>query len=324
MVAVRMPGWGVLAIALATATWGCEGSGAGTTGVAGTAQLSILVTDAPGGEFASAEITVGGVHLIDTAGQAVPVTEAGGTFDLLDLQDGVTAVLATASVPAGRYVQMRMVIEAARVTLADGHRFTDGAATRDLFVPGGARSGLKINLFGTDWTMGMPDSGRSGRDPDVVGQGRARAGRQGAGSDSLVRSNGVAMVPGETIIVLDFDVTRNFVLQGPPGAPHGALFTPMIRAVVRDIAGSISGQVVAGDGAPVDGATIRAVLVESPALEALQTTEAMAVSDANGGFTLWYLCPGTYTVSVEGSTSDPLTVVVGDREAVTGVTLPAS
>jgi hypothetical protein len=140
------------------------------------------------------------------------------------------------------------------------------------------------------------------------------------GSDHLVRRMGVELIPGETILVLDFDVSRNFILTGPRDAPTGALFRPLIRAVVRDVAGSIGGQVTdAGSGAPVGGLTVHAALVESPVLEELQTAEATAITADDGVYTIWFLSPGTYTVSVEGVTGATQTVTVGPGEVVSGV-----
>jgi hypothetical protein len=96
------------------------------------------------------------------------------------------------------------------------------------------------------------------------------------------------------------------------------IFTPLIRAIVRDIAGSISGVVTDADG-PVAGATVRATLTDSPELEPLQTAEATAVTEEDGSYTIWFLVPGTYTVDVDGVTVDAQTIVVGRGQAATGV-----
>jgi hypothetical protein len=307
--------WQAVAWSAGLGLAGCDGAG---TGVEGTARVTLQVTDAPTEAFASATIDIGWIRLIPADGDPITLTEDAGEFDLLALQNGITATLASLEVPAGRYHQLRLEVRSASLTLADGRTFADGSATHELVVPSGARSGLKVNLFDGDWTMGMPDSGRRGDGAAV--RGRVRNGRNGMGSDQLVRRMGVEFVPGETIVVLDFDVSRNFVLTGPSDAPTGALFTPLIRAVVRDVAGSVAGQVTdAATGAPVGGLTVRATLVESPALEELQTAEAAAVTADDGTYTLWFLSPGTYTVSVEGSAAPAQTVVVGEGEIVTGV-----
>jgi hypothetical protein len=289
---------------------GCEGVG---TGVEGVARVTVQLTDAPAGALASATVDIGWIKLVPPDGAPITLTEDAGEFDLLDLQNGVTATLASLEVPAGRYHQIRLEILSASVTLADDRTFADGSATHELVVPSGASSGLKVNLFDTDWTVGMPEEGHPGR-------GHARNGRNGMGSDHLVRRMGVELIPGETILVLDFDVSRNFILTGPRDAPTGALFRPLIRAVVRDVAGSIGGQVTdAGSGAPVGGLTVHAALVESPVLEELQTAEATAITADDGVYTIWFLSPGTYTVSVEGVTGATQTVTVGPGEVVSGV-----
>jgi hypothetical protein len=291
----------------------------GTGTQADVARVTLQLTDAPGAPFASATVDIGAMQLIPVDGDPITITEDAGEFDLLDLQNGVTATLASLDVPAGRYLQLRLIVEGAHVTLEDGLTFADGSASRDLFVPSGAQSGIKVNLFGTDWTMGMADSGWNGLGGSPSEAGRTRAGRNGMGSDGLQRRTGVEIVPGETIIVLDFDVERNFQLTGPRDAPTGVLFRPLIRAVVRDIAGTIGGTVTDGVGAPVSGATVRASLVDSPVLEELQTVEATALTAEDGTYTIWFLAPGTYSVSVDGSTAEAQTVVVGEGQVVTGV-----
>jgi hypothetical protein len=289
--------------------------------IGGASRVSIHVTDAPApaASFAAATVDIGAIQLIPEDGEPITITEDAGQFDLLQLQNGVTAALASADVPAGRYLQMRLAVRGASVTLTDGHGFADGSTTQDLFVPSGAQSGIKINLFGTDWTMGVADSGRAGAMVGNPDRARARNGRSGMGSDHLERRTGVEIIPGETIIVLDFDVGRNFILTGPPAAPNGALFKPLIRAVVRDVAGSVSGSVVDADGQPVAGATVQAVLVDSPVLESLQTAAATAQTADDGSYTIWFLAPGTYTVSVEGYENLGLTVQVGESQDVSGV-----
>jgi hypothetical protein len=279
--------------------------------------MTLQLTDAPTGAFASATIAIGWIRLIPSDGDPITLSEDAGEFDLLALQNGITATLASLDVPAGRYHQLRLEVRSASVTLADGRTFADGSGTHELVVPSGARSGLKVNLFDGDWTMGMPDRGLG---DEAAARGRMRNGRNGMGSDHLVRRTGVELVPGETILVLDFDVSRNFVLTGPRDAPTGALFKPLIRAVVRDVAGTIGGRVTdVASGAPQAGRTVRAVLVDSPVLEPLQTAEATTVTADDGTYTLWFLSPGTYTVSVDGAAAPAQTVVVDEGEIVTGV-----
>lgn len=287
----------------------------------GASRVTIQITDAPApaSTFAAATLDVGAVQLIPEDGDPVTITENAGAFDLLQLQNGITAALASADVPVGRYLQLRLVVRSASVTLTDGRTFADGSMFHNLFVPSGAQSGIKVNLFGTDWTMGMTDSGLTSATVGNPDRGRSRNGRQGMGSDHLNRRTGVEIIPGETIIVLDFDVQRNFILTGPRDAPTGALFKPMIRAVVRDVAGSVSGSVADVDGQPVVGATVRAVLVESPVLAELQTAEATALTADDGTYTIWFLAPGTYTVSVDGFEDLAETVEVGESQTVTGV-----
>lgn len=283
---------------LAIGGMACEDS---TSPAEGTGRFSVALTDAPGAMFAEAIVDIGAIRLIGDAEAPITLTDDGGVHDLLELQNGVMADLATLDIEAGTYHQLRLIVESAQVTLAEGFEFADGSTTRTLFVPSGAQTGIKVNL-------------RS--------------------ADSDEESAGVAISSGETIlVVLDMDVEQNFVLQGNPDTPAGllgVLFTPLVRASVLDVAGSISGSVTYTSATPADEtefAAIRAELDEStsPVLEEMQTTTVTTSAAEDGTYTLWFVSPGSYDVSasatIGGTTySDgPKAVDVGEDEDVADV-----
>lgn len=273
-----------------------------TVSPGGTGQFSVALTDAPSAMFSEATVDIGAIQLVGEAGGPITLTQDGGVHDLLDLQNGVMADLATLDIDAGTYHQLRLIVESAEVTLAEGYEFADGSTTRSLFVPSGARTGVKINL----------------RHADDTSEGSA----------------GVEIASGEEIlVVLDMDVSQNFVLQGDPDGPEGlldVLFTPLVRATVEDVAGSISGTVTYTSATPSDEtefASIEAVLDESTStlLEEMQTTTATTTAGADGSYKIWFLSPGTYDVSASANiggtdyADGPRTVPVEDAENVTGV-----
>jgi hypothetical protein len=174
-------------------------TGGGAPASLATQAITFSAQDAlspPGDELiASATVTIGAVELVGGDDGPITLTDQGGEFNLMDLQNGVTEALASVEVPPGTYTQLRLVVQSASVTLVDGVTFTDGTSTQSLFVPSGARSGIKIEL--TD-------------------------------GDDLP---GLVVEEGEHIVLLELAVSRNFVLRGPPGAPHSALFTPHVQVV---------------------------------------------------------------------------------------------
>ena len=287
--------------ALALVTVACDD----TTGAGGDATLRILLTDAPTDYIASARVDIGAVQLVRHDAGVITISEDGtdGLVDLLELQDAATATLAAASIEPGVYHQLRLVVEEARVTLADGYTFTDGTTERELVIPSGAHSGIKLNL-GASHDGSWGPGARHGQ-PGGMGGG------MGDGHE------GIEIIPGETILVLDFDVSRSFVLQGNPESPagiHGVLFRPVLRVTVNDVAASISGTVsTAVEDLSVAGLTVTAVPVEGTTLGEFQTTTATAITAEDGTYTLHFLVPGTYTVSVTppaGWSADPASVDV--------------
>lgn len=75
----------------------------------------------------------------DNNGPWVVIFEGEKVFNLLDLRNGRTDLLADAEVPAGDYSQMRLVVTEGELTLNDGRTFL-------LTVPSGAQSGIKLHF----------------------------------------------------------------------------------------------------------------------------------------------------------------------------------
>jgi hypothetical protein len=166
----------------------------------GTSQVRVMLTDAPSDLIESAVVTISRVYLTGEDGADVDLRSASDeplTFDLLDLRNGVEAFLADRRVPAAAYGQLRLVVTDAEVTLVDGVIFEDGSSTRELKVPSGAQSGIKVQLPA----------------PIDADEGEV------------------------TIVVVDFDVEQNFVVQqnaASPGEVKDVLFTPLLQEKRRE------------------------------------------------------------------------------------------
>lgn len=231
--------------------------------------MTVRLSDAPGEEIESAVIWVSGVSIVGEDDAVHVISTDKASYDLLDFQGGVTALMGSAEIPTGTYSQLRLLVDSAQVTLKAPVTFTDGSSTASLKVPSGSTSGLKVNL------------------------------------------DGVQVTPGETILLVDFDVSRSFVLQGPPGGPKSAIFKPVIHATVMDVAGSIAGTV-----AP---ASSRAGIY---AIQGLDTIATAAADTLTGAYLIPFLAPGSYTVLARAAgyidgVANP--ILVANSQHVTGV-----
>lgn len=178
---------------------GC-GDGA-VQGINDDARVKVQLTDAPSDQIASAEVWISRVFL-----QGGPAVSGGGSvdlfndedlprhYDLLDLRNGVIADLTDAvAVEPGSYSQLRFIVDRGKVTFVEGFALSDGSTEASLRVPAGSSSGIKVQLT-------EPVSAEEG---------------------------------AVTVILVDFDVDRNFVFQGPPSAPNSVLFTPTLLELDR-------------------------------------------------------------------------------------------
>lgn len=261
---------------LATTMLACE-SGAAPQ----MSRVTVRLTDAPAPALASAQVWISKVYLVGQDGTSrFTITETPAEYDLLTLQNGVTALLGDQLIPVGDYESLRLIVDSARVTLEAPTTFTNGTDTATMKVPSGSQTGLKV-----------------------------------------VFSGPVHIAPGQTDLVVDFDVLRSFVFLGPPPMPSGVLFTPVLHGVVTDQAGSI-----AGTSSPAGANGVVVATINSGA-----DTIGTAVADpTTGAYAIQSLPPATYEVSDSATatgfspTPQHQTVTLTPGEHKTGVdfTLP--
>ena len=286
---------GALALALALGASACSD----TVSVGGPAHLTVLLTDAPADYIEAAMVDIGEVILVPTdGGPHITLSEDGtdGPVNLLELQDAATSVLAETEIEAGSYSQLRLIVESASVTLKDPYTFTDGSTEKALTIPSGAQTGIKLLL-------GAGDDGEGGEPLEIP--------------------------EGDLVLVVDFDASQSFRIQGNPNTPagiHGMHFQPTLRVVVLDAAGSISGTVSTElDSARVDSLQVTATPTDDGLLEAYQTSITTGRTRTDGTYTLPFVVPGEYVVRVAPADTtlsvdpDSIIVLVDLNEDETGV-----
>ena len=112
----------------------------------------------------------------------------------------------------------------------------------------------------------------------------------------------IALTENGSMMVVDFDVGRSFVMRGNSISQNGLNFKPVLRGTAVDITGSASGT-VRGDSATgpiVAGATVE-VLKDGTALTDTVSANVLAstVTDSTAGaFRFAFLLPGAYELRV--------------------------
>jgi len=113
---------------------GCGGGEGGSS--SGTGTLAIRLADAPDPDITEINVRIARVQA-NVDGQWVTIAEPDATFNLLDFALTDTLV-GQASVPAGTYTQVRLVIPEAN--------YVDDTGSHELEIPSGDTSGFKINV----------------------------------------------------------------------------------------------------------------------------------------------------------------------------------
>jgi uncharacterized protein DUF4382 len=116
------------------------------------------------------------------------------SFDLMDLQNGVSTALGSATVAAGTYRSLRLILDTDKssVTLKN-HTTLTGISNPSILFPSAGQSGIKV-LFDTP----------------------------------------IEVDDGETVnVLLDFDAEGSFVVRGNTILQNGLLFKPVIKATIQ-------------------------------------------------------------------------------------------
>jgi len=264
-------------IALALVAGGAVACAGSDSGTTG--QLTVRLTDAPGDHIQSATVYISSVYLI------------GG--------NDATGTRFTISETPQQYDLM---------TLQNGVTTALGTAT----IPVGDYTQMRLVVDWAEVELKSPLTFSDGSHIKTLQTPSAQ--RTGI---KVNLSGPLHVAPGQTVLVVDFDVSRNFVFNGPAGAPNGVLFKPVLHATVMDIAGSIAGTV-----SPATANHHLFAIV--PLAGGLADTVASALADpATGAYVLRYLDPrvSPFTVadSAIGYTTQTKTVPLQTAQNVTGV-----
>lgn len=131
----------IIALAfLALLVAGCSNSSPSSSSGSGTLQINMV--DSPA-DFDAVNIVVDSVqaHIAtsDSTSGWVTLNSTAQTYDLLQLVNGVNAVIGKAAVPAGQYSQIRLYI-------GSGSNVVLAGTSYPLTIPSGTESGLKLNV----------------------------------------------------------------------------------------------------------------------------------------------------------------------------------
>jgi len=260
----------VFLVMLFLVIFGCEKS----VDNADTGILSIKLTDTPFpiDLISEANVTINKIEVRKAQAESegspfLVLSEDEFSYNLLDLQNGLTADLVKIEVPAGDYDLLRLYVASADIKLKD-------ETVYNLKVPSGDATGIKIFI-----------------DPSI------------------------RVVGGLTTdLVLDFDVSQSFVVQGNPYTPagiNGFIFKPVIRAADMSISGSLKGRVIDSGENALENAN---VWIEDNGM--MYST----FSDDEGLYMLANLPEGTYALNATKNTSGAQydTVMVENVEVVAG------
>jgi len=264
----------------AIAVAGCGGGSGGVPGGSGT--ISLAATDAPF-EFdivEEASIRVDRVtahNSADDDGGFITLYDGTPiTLVLSDLRNGVVQTLPEGAAPAGNYRQFRLRVVGARLVLVNGNVYTTEDGT--IHLTSQDTSGFKVFV-----------------DPPI----EVEAGHR-------------------TTVLLDFDLTHTFhpIPANDPLTADRYSFHPVIHATNLAHAGAVQGTVSQDDGSGgSEPAASTTVYVFAPGQTDPDAAVATTGSDAQGGYAVLGLEPGTYDVAaVKGSASariDGVTVTAG-------------
>lgn len=237
----------------------------GSNGSSDSGTLSVKLTDASTDQYNAVYVTVKevDVHLESTGSDKwMVVSTPGKTESLLALVNGVREDLGLASLPAGHYTQLRLVVgdtpDNGINILSQSHPFANYVIDssnqyHELKVPSGMQTGVKI-VQGFD-----------------------------------INANGT------TELILDFDASKSVVVAGSSGK---YLLQPTIKVLNTLEASIIMGSVTkASDASVIGAALVSAQIFNASAADVKDQVivETSTLTSDAGAYSL-FIAPGTYNV----------------------------
>ena len=285
---------------IATCALGFAACADSTAGGAGT--LTVRLTDAP---FPFSEVADVDVHIVRIDARLTEPTDDEAE-DEEDMDEWVTIATPNALVDL--------------LDLQNGTTMNLGQAT----LPTGTYNGFRLVIDPSKSSVTLTD----GTQPDIKWPSAAQTGIK-------IRLDApISLTQNGSVMVVDFDVGRSFVLRGNDIRNNGLLFKPVLRGTAADITGRATGTVrgETATGPLIADATVE-VLKDGTALTNTDATNIVATtkSDANGAFTFGFLLPGSYELRVTPPTgsvykaallTDGFTVVTGQATSGLVVVLP--
>jgi hypothetical protein len=113
------------------------GTAPGSSPTATPPRIDVMLTDAPGA-FDAVWVNISSVSIESADAGWLTLSDQMQSFDLLELRNDVTAALGGATLAAGEYGQLRLVVDSASVVV--------GGVESALKIASGMETGVKINL----------------------------------------------------------------------------------------------------------------------------------------------------------------------------------
>jgi hypothetical protein len=245
-------------------SWGGDGRG----GTAQTGTLSVGLTDASTDDYKAVYVTIGQVQLQVSADAWKVVASPNKTYNLLDLANGVQALLGIAELDAGDYTQMRLIIGD---TPDDGQNILNGKHPYANYV---------IDLNDNEHELKIPSGFQAGV---IVDQG------------FRINANQT------TELILDFSASASVVVADNSGK---WLLKPTIKVLNTMDYSIISGSVDDAAGNPLPGVLVSAqiyTVYPTPAPQGVDpikdavVVESSTVTDDEGKYKI-FINPGTYNI----------------------------
>ena len=195
------------------------------------------------------------------------------------------------------------------------------------------QGGVTTNLGTTELSTGTYNGFRLVIDPAQSGvtlkSGAAVATDFPSAAQSGIKINldqPIEVTEDSSVMILDFDVGKSFVMKGNSIAQNGLAFKPVIRAVASELTGAVTGTVRADTptGATMADVTVEVLKAGTP----ITSTDTAAVvsttkTDASGNFTIKFLLPGSYVVRATpaASTTYQPALLAGGLTITSGATV---